>query len=418
MIASLSKLTNTMDFIPKFFSPLSNFFTSLYIPSSRLEAEKSEEFLLQKSGLVLNNSHSPLSEKDVGSDFVVSKIFNLNLDDNNYLRTLHIKNNEEAINPNNVQKNTLVMTHGFGTALGFFFKNYKDLSEIKGIDLYSIDWLGMGLSSRPDFVIDKNLSTEERVAKAEEFFVESLEQWRQKMGIEKMDLLGHSFGGYMSSVYALKYPERVNKLILESPMGLPETPENIESFLQTGTIPPKSSTQSSTVNEKADTRGSAILDRFRDASFTYRMLLKGSTLLWKHDYTPQGILRMLGRFGPNITKKYIGTFRTLNSEELLALSQYMYHISVQKGSGEYSMGILLKPFAFAYVPLINRINNLTMPTYFLYGDRDWMDVKAGIMACNSIRNYTQLNIISNAGHNMHLDNPTEFNRILIDIINQ
>jgi pimeloyl-ACP methyl ester carboxylesterase len=32
-----------------------------------------------------------------------------------------------------------------------------------------------------------------------------------------MTLLGHSLGGYLGTVYALKYPDRVDRLILASP---------------------------------------------------------------------------------------------------------------------------------------------------------------------------------------------------------
>ena len=38
----------------------------------------------------------------------------------------------------------------------------------------------------------------------EEFHVMCIEEWRRAMGLEKITLLGHSFGGYMSACYALR----------------------------------------------------------------------------------------------------------------------------------------------------------------------------------------------------------------------
>ena len=38
--------------------------------------------------------------------------------------------------------------------------------------------------------------------------------------IHRINLLGHSFGGYLSSQYSLKYPDRVEKLILADPWGM------------------------------------------------------------------------------------------------------------------------------------------------------------------------------------------------------
>jgi cardiolipin-specific phospholipase len=37
------------------------------------------------------------------------------------------------------------------------------------------------------------------------YFLDSLEAWRKEMGIERMHLLGHSWGGYLSTRYAQKY---------------------------------------------------------------------------------------------------------------------------------------------------------------------------------------------------------------------
>jgi cardiolipin-specific phospholipase len=115
-------------------------------------------------------------------------------------------------------KNALVICHGFGAGLGFWYRNYMGLSQVPGWRVYSLDWLGMGRSSRtPLPKRDKNGTDDSDIDQVEAYFVDALEDWRRKCNIEKMTLLGHSLGGYLAAIYALKYPERVTKLILASP---------------------------------------------------------------------------------------------------------------------------------------------------------------------------------------------------------
>ena len=130
----------------------------------------------------------------------------MELPNKNLIRTIKFGNHS------NQEKTPLVLVHGFGAGLGFFILNYKYLSKKRNV--YGIDLLGFGRSSRPKFPSDPT--------ETENMFVESIEQWRTTMGLEKFNLLGHSFGGYISVLYALKYPDHLNHLILADPWGFPE----------------------------------------------------------------------------------------------------------------------------------------------------------------------------------------------------
>jgi cardiolipin-specific phospholipase len=55
---------------------------------------------------------------------------------------------------------------------------------------------------------------------------ESLESWRKSHNISKMTLAGHSMGGYLSVAYTERYPQHVAKLILLSPVGVPQKVED------------------------------------------------------------------------------------------------------------------------------------------------------------------------------------------------
>ena len=109
----------------------------------------------------------------------------------------------------------IVMVHGFGGGLGLFAKNFDSISKRRS--LYAFDLLGFGRSTRAPFSSDPEL--------AEQQFVDSIDQWRKKMGLEQMVLLGHSFGAYLSCSYAIKHPESVRHLVLVDPWGFAERTE-------------------------------------------------------------------------------------------------------------------------------------------------------------------------------------------------
>lgn len=137
------------------------------------------------------------------------------------IHTVHFRPKEEIDSPET--PTPLVMIHGLGGSVVSFHLNYQKLSE--GRQVYGIDLPGFGLSSReadlPSCSTHSNDEiTEELVLECEDRVVELIEKWRQEKHIEEMILLGHSFGGYISAVYAMKHREHVRHLVMIDPWGM------------------------------------------------------------------------------------------------------------------------------------------------------------------------------------------------------
>ena len=114
-------------------------------------------------------------------------------------------------------KPLLVLTHGYNGSVLLFYKSIKSLSE--HFRLIMFDIIGMGTSSRTPFPYQTN-------TEADNFFMRVMEEWRQKMDLTGFYLAAHSFGGYLMGTYASLYPQHIRKLILLSPLGIKQRPEN------------------------------------------------------------------------------------------------------------------------------------------------------------------------------------------------
>lgn len=208
---------------------------------------------------------------------------------------------------------SIVIVHGYGAGAAFFFRNMQALAALPKSRLYALDWLGMGRSSRPGFPTPRGRTTEERMRSTEDFFLESLEQWRVKMNIERMVLVGHSLGGYISTVYALRYPERVSRLILLSPAGF--------------------------------SRGSLgdLAKRYevgeddKPAKLPFLLTPHGQRILtWAWgNISPFALVRSTGMFGPWMSSKYTRRrFADLDAGELRAMHAYCHGVFSDRASSE------------------------------------------------------------------------------------
>ena len=100
---------------------------------------------------------------------------------------------------------TLVLLHG-GPGAGSLY--LKPLERLAGADRRVVvyDQLGCGESDRPD---DPSLWRADR-------FVDELEALRVHLGLDELDLYGHSWGGMLATDYALGHQEHLRSLVLAS----------------------------------------------------------------------------------------------------------------------------------------------------------------------------------------------------------
>lgn len=116
----------------------------------------------------------------------------------------------------------VVMIHGFGAGFLQFYKNLDYLHTNR--KLLAIDLPGFGRSTRVPFPPNATL--------AENQFINSIEQWRKIVGVEKFILLGHSLGAYLACAYTIQHPSRVRHLVLVDPWGfaLPPSEEQLKEM--------------------------------------------------------------------------------------------------------------------------------------------------------------------------------------------
>ncbi|KAH7343843.1 alpha beta-hydrolase [Rhizoctonia solani] len=340
-----------------------------------------------------------------------------------YLNMLTINsvepNSKEVAPSSNIPP--VVFLPGYGAGIGFFYRNLEAMGEWaakRKTDVYALDWLGMGRSARVPFKIHASRdNTKARVDEAESFFLDALEEWRAKMGIEKMSLVGHSLGAYLSTAYALKHPERVNQLILLSPAGVPRDPNTTEEPAAEIDLTPGHHGASGGAVPATEARVNEVRAGQQRAKREASTGWKVFSYLWEEGWSPFQVVRSAAFYGPWLVGKYSNRRFDLTEEEKRDVHDYIWHITRAKGSGEYCIGHLLAPGAHARMPLVDRINALRMPVTFAYGDRDWMDPAGGTASIERLKaagnGISKMYMVPDAGHHVYMDNVSAVNRLIV-----
>lgn len=389
----------------------------------------------------------------------------------------------EVINGPEYATKHAVFLHGYGASLGCFARNFHMVNRLKGenfnFKVHFLDNISFGLSLNPkvpsidywklvpradhitihdnkptdpknlykkyyklvdgyDFDVDRFQARQKtllpQLNDIENYYVEALEGWRKSSNIEKIDyLIGHSFGGYWSGSYAVRYPDNLRSLVLLSPVGVER-----HAYAANTPIP----TQRKNISPSLDPTSLRFLSRFP-------ILSKRTIEFWYYvqPYLPR-LLKFLGPWGVakyydmwysklfavnKVIEKLGGAtaFSSANqlkygtNTECRLLIEYLYNSITNGTKSDTHVKYVLTPATTSRIPLFDKFASAKgrdlakYDMHVIYGQYDFMNSEAGeklVEEVSSRGNRAQFHVVPQGGHNLYIQNPFGTNDLLERII--
>jgi len=98
----------------------------------------------------------------------------------------------------------LLIPGGPGLSHVYFKPHFSKLAD--RFKIIHFDTFGRGKSERAKSPSEYTLQRD----------VDDIEELRKSLGIDKLNIFGHSYGGIVAQAYILKHPEHVKKLVLSN----------------------------------------------------------------------------------------------------------------------------------------------------------------------------------------------------------
>jgi proline iminopeptidase len=259
----------------------------------------------------------------------------------------------------------LIIVHG-GPVLdhSYFLPQLESLSEN-----YQLIFYDQKVSGRSSIEVDSATMTLDG-------FAEDIESIRKAFKLDKVNLLGHSWGGLIAMTYAIKYNEHLNKLILSNSIA-----PNVSEWQMEGQV---------------------VGQRATENDFLERQAIMTSGALQSQDPTEaiEKLLRI--SFRPQMA----------DTTRLNELNLYVPKDYLQR-SGLFG---LLAPDLTDF-DLYHEINKITCPTLVLYGNREPSVYLHATRMAEAFPS-GQLKVIDGAGHFPFIEKPDEFNKTVLEFLNR
>ncbi|EGW31541.1 uncharacterized protein SPAPADRAFT_62136 [Spathaspora passalidarum NRRL Y-27907] len=396
----------------------------------------------------------------------------------------------KVVNGEKLPTKHIVFIHGYGASLGCFARNFQLINKFKQSNKYNyhihfLDNLTFGLSSNPKVdnnsisywsiprcasirMIDNEPTNSKKLYKKyykliegyqlhpddfhsykqhfspiledlEKFYCQGIDSWRESSGIDKIDfLIGHSYGGYWSGSYSLRYHDKLSNLILLSPVGVERHVHAVTNEVSTRDIQTPSLDPTS-----------------------FKFLTRLPILSAQHVKKWYGIQPFLPRFlrflGPWGVQQYFGMWMSKlykinkliekhggpetvftnhndliygKKKEIKLIIEYLYNSITSGTHSDIYIKYLLTPATVSKWPLYDKFHkklsenpeDIKFNINLIYGQYDFMNSEAGNKLISDLKfklgedTKKEYSEVSEGGHNLYIDNPFETNQKIFDIV--
>lgn len=253
----------------------------------------------------------------------------------------------------------LFLIHGFGTKKETWIAQVPELS--KHFKVITLDNRGAGKSERPDAKYTM------------EVFADDINALMGYLGIEKANIAGWSLGGMIVQNFILKYPERVNKLILiNTNYGFP------------------------------DEGGPEVYKNMRLSELEMKKV--DPTKAWWQAARSTFYLKFRKELEANPSKKWYGLW---SAEERIKMSTI---------DPPTEKDIHMQAEALKTHDTFSRLNTVKSPTLLLTASNDKLTPKISMEGIHEKIPNSTLVVIDKAGHNSPLEKAPEVNQKIIDFL--
>lgn len=195
---------------------------------------------------------------------------------------------------------TIIFVHGLGSYAPAWKKTVEGLS--KNSRCIAIDLPGYGKSSKGNY------------SGTMTFYADVVNQFAEALNLDNIVLAGHSMGGQISIIVALKYPDLVSKLVLIAPAGVETFSEGEKDWFRNALT--AKGVMLSTLQDIETNLGSNFYKMPKDAFFMvrdrYAMTGAGEEFQWYCNIIPKCVQGMVNqpviRDLPKITQPTLVVF--------------------------------------------------------------------------------------------------------------